>query len=50
MDRVTDIIESVCNEMCNKYCKYPDTYKPEEHGGLELQDSEICAECPLNRL
>ena len=47
--RVTNIIESVVNEMCNHYCKYPDTWD-EEKEGCELSESEVCANCPLNKL
>ena len=38
------------DEICNHYCKYPYEYDPEEHDGVELCDSEICANCPLVRL
>ena len=47
---VTSIIQDVCDEMCDKYCKYPYEWDPEEHDGQELFDSEICANCPLNKL
>jgi hypothetical protein len=40
---VLNIIEEVCDEMCNNYCKYI---------GLDDQDEldEHCNECPLNKL
>lgn len=44
------IIQEVIDEMCDKYCKYPNEWDPEEHDGQELFDSEICQNCPLNRL
>lgn len=47
---IIQIIEEVKEEMCNKYCKYPNEYKPEEHDGMELWDSDICKNCPLTRL
>lgn len=47
---ISQILEEVKEEMCNKYCKYPNEYKPEEHDGIELWDSDICANCPLTRL
>ena len=47
---VMNIIEEVVEEMCDKYCKYPEQWNPEEHGGQELFDTDICANCPLNRL
>ena len=47
---VMNIIHEVIEEMCDKYCKYPGEWNPEEHDGQELFDSEICQNCPLNRL
>ena len=46
---VTDIIREVKDEICDKYCKYPDTWD-EFREGCELAESEICANCPLDRL
>lgn len=43
-------IEEVAEEMCNHYCKYPEQWDPEEHDGQELFESEICINCPLNKL
>ena len=47
---VSQQIEEAKEEMCNNYCKYPNEYKPEEHDGAELWDSDICKNCPLTRL
>lgn len=47
---VTKIIGEVVEEMCDKYCRYPREWKPQEHDGMELFESEICANCPLMRL
>lgn len=47
---VTKIIGEVIEEMCDKYCKYPLMWEPQEHDGMELFESEICANCPLMRL
>ena len=44
---IQEIIEEVKEDICNNYCKYPEQWK-EEDG--ELCESEICANCPLNRL
>ena len=44
-----EIINEVAEEMCNDYCKYPDTWDAEKEG-VELCESEICQNCPLNRL
>lgn len=46
---ITGILESVKEDMCSKYCKYPDIWD-EEKEGCELYDSEICENCPLGRL
>lgn len=46
---VQEIIEEVKNDMCRNYCKYTDTWD-EEAEGCELPESEICANCPLNKL
>jgi len=47
---VTKIIDEVIEEICNKYCKYPDIWEAEEHDDIDLSESEICENCPLNRL
>ena len=46
---IPQILEEVVEEMCQKYCKYPEQWD-EEKEGVELSESEICANCPLNRL
>ena len=46
---IPQILEDIVNEMCDKYCKYPQEWD-EEAEGIELSDSDICANCPLNRL
>ena len=52
---VMSIIEEVAGQICDKYCKYPDIYKPEhipsiddDYMGRMFQDK--CRECPLKRL
>ena len=50
MKTVTEIIEEVKDAICNDYCRFPYEYDPEEHDDVELFDSEICQNCPLNRL
>lgn len=47
---VKQIIDEVTEEMCDKYCKYPGEWDPDEHDGMELFESEICQNCPLMRL
>lgn len=47
---VVDVLECIGEAMCNDYCKYPGTYNAEEHDGVELWDSDICRNCPINIL
>ena len=47
---ITEIIEEVKDQICNDYCRYPKEWDEEDHDGLELCESEVCAACPLNRL
>ena len=47
---VCKIIQEVIEEMCNKYCKYPGEWDEAEHDGMELSESDVCVNCPLNRL
>lgn len=46
---ITEILQEVTEDICNNYCKYPDTWD-EEKEGCELCESDICNNCPLNRL
>lgn len=46
---ISQILEDIVNEMCNKYCKWPLQWD-EEAQGCELSESDVCANCPLNRL
>ena len=46
---VPQMLQEVVDDMCQNYCKWPDTYE-EEMEGCELSESSICANCPLNRL
>lgn len=43
------IIQEVADEICRDYCKYPVTWDAEKEGS-ELWESDICMNCPLNRL
>lgn len=48
---ITKILEEVCSEMCDKYCKYPTMPIPE--GKTEewlYEDDGPCDNCPLNRI
>ena len=46
---IPQILEDIVSEMCSKYCKWPEQWD-EELWGMELSESDICANCPLNRL
>lgn len=46
---IPQILEDIVNEMCDKYCKWPEQWD-EEAQGCELSESDVCANCPLNRL
>ena len=45
---IPQILEGIAEEMCQNYCKWPDQWDEELNG--ELSESDICANCPLNRL
>ena len=44
---VTDILEEVKQEMCDRYCKYPTLVNDREE--LFAEEGQ-CMKCPLNRL
>jgi hypothetical protein len=46
---ITQEFEEIKEQICDKYCKYPESWDAEKHG-CELYDSDICINCPLNRL
>ena len=46
--KITEQLESIAAEICDKYCKYPATWDEEKDG--PLCESSICATCPLTRL
>ena len=46
VDRNYDAIKEV---MCDQYCKYPYEWDAEVEG-CELAESDVCKNCPLNRL
>lgn len=46
---ISEQFEDIKQEMCEKYCKYPDTWD-EEAENMELAESDICLKCPLSRL
>ena len=46
---ITQEFEEIKEQICDKYCKYPDTWDAEKEG-CELWESKICTNCPMNRL
>ena len=46
---IVEILNEVVDDICNNYCKWPEKWD-EEKEGKELSDSEICDNCPLNKL
>lgn len=46
---ISEVIEEIKTEMCNNYCKYPYIWDAEKEG-MQLDESAICEDCPLNRL
>lgn len=42
-------VQEVVDEMCTNYCKYPCAWDEDEQG-IPLEDSDVCANCPLSRL
>ena len=48
-DHIDKTIEKVWGEICDKYCKYPQEWDAEKEGA-ELYESDICKNCPFNKL
>lgn len=42
-------VEGVKKDICDHYCKWPNMWDKDKEG-LELYRSDICGNCPLNRL
>lgn len=50
-ETITKQIETICEEMCDKYCKYPEAIRS-EYKDIDQADEEllkICDDCPLMR-
>lgn len=46
---IPELLQEVVDDMCEHYCRYPKEWDAEAEG-YELEDSDICLNCPLNRL
>lgn len=44
---ICTILEEVKADICDKICKYPEQYTPDE---WENVFEDVCANCPLDRL
>lgn len=40
---IYDLLDEVAETMCDKYCKYPESYE----GTYDEMLEEICANCPM---
>lgn len=49
IERISTKLEKIAEEICNSYCKYPETWDAEKEG-CELFESDICKNCPLSRM
>ena len=49
MENIVAQLQEIADQICNDYCRYPQEWD-EDQTGIELSESEICANCPLNRL
>lgn len=47
---VADILGEVIQDMCDKYCKYPEEYVQKYGADDERMYDEKCSNCPLNKL
>jgi hypothetical protein len=50
---VSEILEEIEREICDKYCKYPDICAGERKdpdGAEELLYDRYCESCPFNRI
>ena len=48
---ITQQFEEIIEEMCDKYCKYPEMPIPEgKDEGWLCEEGSPCETCPLNKL
>lgn len=49
--RVSEILDHMAGEICDKYCKWPEQYKDDTGEELETKlYDEHCEKCPLNMI
>ena len=49
IDKLDSEVEKIKEEICDKYCKFPDQYGKTATGAEEMVDV-VCKNCPLCRL
>lgn len=49
MENIATQLQEIADQICNDCCRYPQECD-EDKTGIELSESEICANCPINRL
>ena len=49
MDGATTELRESFEDFCDNYCKYPEKWDAEKEG-CELSESDVCKQCPINRL
>ena len=48
-ERIIKQLEEIAEDICNNYCKWPTIWDAEKEG-IELAESDICAQCPMSRI
>ena len=49
--KVSEILDHIGAEICDKYCKWPEQYKDEKGDEMECKlYDEHCEKCPLNMI
>lgn len=48
-ERIKKQLEEIAEDFCNNYCKWPTIWDAEKEG-MELMDSDICANCPMSKI
>lgn len=48
-NRLTTQLAQIAEDFCDNYCKYPGIWDAEKEG-CELSESDVCKQCPINRI
>ena len=49
MDTITKQLNDIAERFCNDYCRYPREWNEKEEG-MELSESSVCENCPINKI